>query len=305
MILGLFVAILAYFINAVTTIIDKYLLQGSVPNPLIYCFYVGILSIFAFPLVFLQFEYPGFVLLLIDFLAGFVFLISILLMYFALKKGEASRVIPIIGGLTPSFIYLYNFLIVGDRISKEQLIAIFFLVAGSVLISARIKYTKNQSKKKICFESLGFAFSSAFLLAVYFILADYIFQTQLFISAFAWTRVGSFLGALLFLLFQKNRKKIFSATRKIKIKATSIVIFNKVLGGVAFILLNLAIARSSGLLVNSLSGTQYAFLFLLIIVLSYKYPKIIKEKFNKFIIGQKSLALALIGVGLIFLFTFS
>ncbi len=302
MILGLSIAILAYFINAVTTIVDKYLLRGSVPSPITYGFYVGILSIFAFPLVFLQFEYPGFILLLLDFLAGFVFLFSILFMYLALKKGEASRVIPIIGGLAPSLIYLYEVVIAGNAVNTTQLTALCFLVAGSVLISMKIKHEKGRSEKKISFESLGLAFFSAFLLAVYFILVDQIFAAQLFLPAFAWTRVGSFLGALLFLCFQGNREKIFTTTKKIKIKATGIVVSNKILGGIAFILLNLAIAKSSGLLVNSLSGLQYAFLFLLVIVLSYKYPKIIKERFNKFLIGQKSLALFLIGIGLFLLF---
>ena len=302
MIFGLAIAILAYFLNAVTTVIDKYLLRRSIPNPIAYGFYMGILSIFALPLLFYQFEYPGLILLLFDFLAGIVFLVSILLMYIALKRGEASRVIPIIGGLTPILIYLYETLIAGSHISGIQLGAFCLLIAGSILISVRIKYGKGYSKKRICFESLGLATFSALFLAGYFILIEQIYTTQIFIAGFVWTRMGSFLGALLLLCFHKNRKKIFVATKKIKLTAVSIIISNKVIAGIAFISLNLAVATSSGLIVNSLGGVQYAFLFLIIIILSYKYPKIIKEKFNKFIIGQKSLALILIGIGLVLLF---
>lgn len=302
MILGLTIAIFAYFLNAVTTVVDKYLLRHSISEPIAYGFYMGVLSIFALPLLLYQFEYPGLALLLLDFLAGFVFLISILLMYIALKKGEASRVIPIIGGLTPLLIYLYETLIAGSHISGMQLGACGLLVAGSVLISVKIKNRKKYSKKRISLESLGVATLSALFLAGYFILIDQIYATQIFISGFVWTRVGSFLGALLLLCFYKNRKKIFVTTKKIKLTAVSILISNKVIAGVAFILLNLAVAKSSSLIVNSLSGVQYAFLFLIIIVLSYKYPKIIREKFNKFVIGQKSLALVLIGIGLVLLF---
>ncbi|MEA3273619.1 MAG: EamA family transporter [Patescibacteria group bacterium] len=301
MILGLTIAIFAYFLNAITTIVDKYLLRRSVPSPISYGFYMGILSIFALPLFIFGFEYPGFLLLLFDFLAGFVFLISILLMYVALKNGEASRVMPIIGGLTPILLYVYETLIAKNHIGSGQLVACSLLIAGSILISMRIKNNKKH-QQRIHFESLGIATLSAFFLAGYFILIDQIYTTQVFIAGFVWTRIGSFLGALLLLSFQKNRKKIFITTKKIKLTVASIVISNKIIAGIAFILLNLAVAKSSGLIVNSLNGTQYVFLFLMIIILSYKYPKIIKEKFNKWVIWQKSLALVLVGMGLVLLF---
>ena len=57
--LSIFLAILAYFFNAITSVIDKFLLNKGIPNSVVYAFYMGILSIFVLPLFLVEFFWPG------------------------------------------------------------------------------------------------------------------------------------------------------------------------------------------------------------------------------------------------------
>jgi threonine/homoserine/homoserine lactone efflux protein len=49
---------------------------------------------------------------------------------------------------------------------------------------------------------------------------------------------------------------------------------------------------------NALQGTQYIFLFIMVLVLSSKYPKFLKEEAGRDILFQKIIGGLLIGIGL-------
>ncbi|GAI92496.1 unnamed protein product [marine sediment metagenome] len=76
------------------------------------------------------------------------------------------------------------------------------------------------------------------------------------------------------------------------------------MGAGGFILQNFAIALA-GLaflpFLNALQGIQYVFLFLIIIFLARKFPRIVEEKLSKKNILQKVISIALIGLGLVIL----
>ena len=73
---------------------------------------------------------------------------------------------------------------------------------------------------------------------------------------------------------------------------------NKVSGGVAAFLLAYAVSIGPLSLVHALNGTQFAFVFILSLGLSFFFPKIYGEKlaFNDWV--QKALALGLIILGI-------
>ncbi|MCD4705917.1 hypothetical protein K8R61_02450, partial [bacterium] len=70
-----------------------------------------------------------------------------------------------------------------------------------------------------------------------------------------------------------------------------------------FLLINYAFSINSVTLTHSLQGLQYTFLFLIILILSKKFPFILKEKITPFILTQKICAILLICGGLFFLIT--
>src|SRR3989339_1980948 len=131
------VAIIAYFINAGVYVADKFLLSKKIHSSITYAFYVGIWSIFN--LVILAFDpwVPDLRELLIDFLAGMLFVGTLVFWYKALHQSEATRVVPIVGALVPIFSFIFSYIFLGESLGERQLLAFFILINGGILISIK------------------------------------------------------------------------------------------------------------------------------------------------------------------------
>ncbi len=302
----LFITIGAYFLTAVNSIIDKFLLRKSIPNPLTYSFYVGIFSAFVLILIpFFGLLWPGFYHFFVALSVGVVYLFALIAFFYALKKDEASRVVPLVGAITPVFILIISHLFLVESFSVNDAIVFVFLVTGGFLIS----YKKEahckilEFKRNSCMQGLKMSLLASFFFALFFVLAKYVFENQDFISGFIFTRLGSFLAALFLLFIPLYRKSIHKTTKKVKRGAGSLFIINKTLAGFAFLLVNYAIAvGGSPTLVNALEGTKYIFVLILALILSLKFPKIIKEQVSTHHLVQKSFAIVLIFLGIFLLF---
>ena len=147
---------------------------------------------------------------------------------------------------------------------------------------------------------LGIATISAILFAISYVLTKHIYNSTDFLNGFVWTRFGVVLGALL-LLPQINLRKFFSPEKKDRKKTGMVFLFGQICGGLSFFLINYAFSINSVTLTHSLQGLQYVFLFLIILILSKKFPFILKEKITPFILTQKICAILLICGGLFFL----
>lgn len=282
----------AYFLFAVVSLGDKYLLKGP-PNPKIYAFYVGILGILALLIApFVGFSIPGVLVILFCLLAGATYVFAILGVYEGLEKFEASRIIPAIGGFMPLFIFGLIYLFSGGEevLGFKEIIAFILLILGSIFI------TWNPSKK-VSFKSLQISALTAFLFALSFVLTKYVYLMLPFWTGFIWIRISAFLIALFFILFKEVREEIFSKKSSFDKKTSTLFLFNQGVGAGAFVLQNWAIALA-GLaylsIISAFQGIQYVFLFILTML-------ILKEGLSKKVILQKFFAIILIGMGLAFL----
>lgn len=291
-------AIISYFINAVTAIIDKFLLNKSVPSPVAYTFYVGFLSIFAVILIPFGVVWPGVSLAIQNMIPGIIFFWAVFLFITAVKKYEVSRVVTMIGGFTPMFSFVLSFFIFHEQLRGFHFLAFVLLVAGSVLISFK-RNGIDSARGKSVFLGVGVSIAAAFTFALYYVSAKIIFSgEQPFISAFFWSRMGSFLAAIIILLIPNWRAQIFGARKTAGVKGGALFVANKVLAASGFILLNYSIKLGNVALVNAIQGVQYVFLFGLVIYFAKKYPKVLEEKMTGKIIAQKILAIIIIGFGL-------
>lgn len=290
-------AISGYFLNAVVAVIDKFLLgQRPTTKPPVYTFYIGILSIFAFILAPFGLDWPGLSQFAMALLAGGLFLLSLLYLFETLDLDEASRVLPAIGGLTPILVLFLSFLFLDERLSLLQVLAFSLLVLGSVLITLKLGGKKRNLVKTVKFIALAILFGALSL-----VLIKYVYIQQGFINGFIWSRLGSFLVALLFLIWPKLRQSIFEAGRQAKSGLSLLLVSNKTLAGGASLLINLAISLGSVSLVNAMQGVQYVFLLILAVILSKKFPQILEEKISGKILLQKISAILIIGLGLVIL----
>ncbi len=314
----LFVALASYFINAGVYTADKFLLSKKIHSSITYAFYVGIWSIFNFILLFLDPWVPGLRELLLDLSAGFLFLVTLVFWYKALHQSEATRVVPIVGALIPIFSFLLSFVFLGESLTERELLAFSVLVIGGVLISVRqtrfyvIKEAWESFKSKFG-DILGGIHATyrptrrllinsvvaAFFFASYYVLIKHIYMNQPFIGGFVWSRLGRFIGVLLILLVPAWRKMIKERHKNNKSpKSMGFFLSVGLAAAFAFILLNWAISMGNVALINSLRGTQYLFLIIIVFILSAKFPEILKEQTRGGVMIQKILGAVLIGIGL-------
>lgn len=295
--LWLFIIISAYFIFAITSLVDNYLLLGP-PNPKSYSFYVAILGISVLVLIpLVGLSVPEKSQLFISLLAGFIYILALFWFYVGLEHFEPSRIVPAIGGTLPLFTFglVYVFSRGEMLLGIKEIFAFGLLILGSFLVTF-------EKKKKISFRSFKISLLAAFLFALAFILTKYVYLAQPFWSGFIWMRIGGFLAGLCFLFTKEVRKEIFSRKLTFGKKTGTLFLFNQAMGAGGFILQNFAIALA-GLVylpfINALQGVQYVFLFLLVFFLTKKFPKISEEKFTKEIITQKVISIGLICLGLV------
>lgn len=287
------IAAIGYSLTAFNVIIDKILLRKPIKHPAVFAFYTGILSIFVMVLTPLGIYWPGTAQFAVSLLTGIVFIAAMIVFYGAIVENEVSKVVPVVGGLTPVFAFLLSNIFLGESLAVKQMTAFLFLVSGSVFILLNKKTADKNFNLKI-FQKPVLAAS---LFSIFYVLTKFIYLNQQFISGFVWTRLGSFLAAVFLFVLPKTRKLIFENIGGLKVKMGGVFVANKALGAIAFILINYAISLGNVALVNAMESFQYVFLFIFSALLSITYPEIFKEEISVVIIFQKIFAIILIAAG--------
>lgn len=287
----------SYFLNAIALVVDKALLKRSIPEPVTYAFYVSILSLFAFFLAPFGFYWPGFSLALIGVAAGLSSTFALVLLFYSLREGEASRVSPVIGGLVPIFIFFLAWFLLGEVLTFNQTLSFVMILVGSYLI-VRGGISGKTMSKKLFFGMMA----SAFLFALSHTFAKYIYVEHTFSSGFIWRAIGTFLGAIFLILPTRNRRIIFNSFHAVSPKTGSVFIFGQIAAALAFLLLNYAFTLGPVSITNALSGVQHIFVFIFAILLARSYPQILEENLTPAMIFRKTISIILIGAGVFLLF---
>jgi len=298
----LVIAVIAYFLVALEVILDKFMLTSKrVSHPSIYAFYVGMMSLFALVLIPFGFHAISPWQAIIDIIPGIIFTYAILAMFFAFSKSEASRVVPVVGAVIPIITFLLSIFFLSERLRIMQIIGVAVLIIGGLLISFEFPF---ENKKKF-FAGFKYSIIAGIMLAISFTWFKHFFEHDNFSNVFIWTRIGLFIGAGSLLLQRDWRKKIlgsfggFHNPSKEHYKTGSLFVVNKALGGAGSILTNYAISLGSVTIVNALVSTEYVFILLIGLALSFRFPKIFQEKENALDITQKVVSIFIITIGII------
>ncbi len=283
-----------HILNACAFIIDKYLLTQSIPKPRLYSFYIGMLGALALVLIPFGVHMLPFGLLLISLVSGALFVLALYAFFVALKQGEASRIPVIVGSLSPVLIFLLSRQYLHELLNTKQIVALVLIIGGGLLIS----FTKGKGWK---LKGFGMSLLAALLFSASYTTAKYVFNGTDFLSGFVWMRVGGVLMALTYYMFASTRLALAHPSESKKKGTPLIFLMGQILGALGFVLINYSLSLTSPTLVNALQSLQYAFLFCVTIFLSLVYPRILKEKITLPIFLQKTIALGIIGVGIIVL----
>ena len=290
------ITIVAYSFHAFAVILDKFLLAQRVQKPSTYVFWVGVFGLGALIFAPIDFFVPAPSVITDAFVSGVAFTFALFFFYIAIQAGEASRVAPVVGALSPLFVFVLSRGILGETLSRNELIAFAILILGSVLISLTHKKDgsgiNNHDLKNILW-----LVAASFLFGITYVYEKAVFNETSFLNGFIWTRIGGFVGVLPFLVLSRTRDSIFDAPRLAERTTVWAFLVNKVFGALGFLLVSLAISIAPSVsLVNAMQGIEYALVFVTALLISKFRPSFLEEEVTLRIVLEKTFAILLIGV---------
>ncbi|MDP3696643.1 MAG: DMT family transporter, partial [Candidatus Taylorbacteria bacterium] len=297
----IYFALLAQLINAGVVLLDKFLLTSkSVARPLVYVFYVSMLSGTAFLLLPFKLIFPRQLVfwptgpvIWLSLTIGLAFTLSIYFLYNALSSADASDVAPVVGAVSALATLLFSFLLLGGVLTGNFLLGFVFLTAGTALMS----YFRFNRR------IIGYVLLAGIFFALSAVTVKMLFNITSFWNGFFWSRLGNVAVALPLLLWPANRK-IFRHNFQVSTLQTKfLVLASKFAAGIAFLLILTAISFGNVALVNALVGTQFIFLLLFALIFTKRFPGYFYETVHHHVaIIQKVLATLLIVAGYFLLF---
>lgn len=280
----LYFTFLAYLINALAFVVDKYLLSYRVPKPFAYAFWMAILSsvvVFIIPFG-VSMQSVGYITVALA--SGGAFFVGLVFLYNAIHASDVSIASTMSGVATAIFSYLVSVPLLNESTDLSNIIVLALLISGMFFIG-------RVDKKILSRVILAGAF-----FGISFPLLKLSFDSSDFINGIFWTRIGFIAAALTSLIFPRIRQDALGFARKTRYRTGVLFVSNKILAGIGFLTLYYAIRLGEVSTVNSLLGLQFLFIFILALFLRSKIPRI-EEHIDKRHILQKLIGMGLITIG--------
>lgn len=284
----LYLAVLAQFLFAISTLVDKHIVtRAAIGRPIVYAFYVALLS--GFVIVFAPFvSVPSAYVLALSLVNASTFVAAIFFLYSALKDARASDVSPAVGGASAVIAMLFAAFWINGDVTAALFLPVLLLAGGTAVIS-HFHFSRR---------ALLYVLAAGFFFGLTVVLGKLIFLQVPFLDGFFWPRLFNVLVALLLLLIPAFRKAIFHGGRNSSRRAKGLVLGNKILGGVAAALMAYAVSLGSVTVVNALGGLQFVFLFLFAVLFAHRMPLFSETKTGSHGGWHTALGVMLVTVGL-------
>jgi uncharacterized membrane protein len=296
----IYIGLLAPLLNATANHMDKYLISKYIQGG-----GVGALIIFSacFGIVALPFIYlfnpevvgvsfsEGFWLMV----NGSLVVLAILCYLYALQQEEATKVVPYYQSI-PVFSFILGFLVLGETITKTQLVGAGIIFLGTIILSTEKGSEGRFSYKK---QVAGLMFLAGLCYAINSVIFKmFALQEGFWLSIF-WGIAGKVLLGIIFFIFIKSyREDFFELLKANKFFVLSFNSFNEAVAllaeGIAAFVTLLAPVALVALLIDAF---QPVFVFLIGVSLTVFAPNISEEGITKSDLVQKGLAILVIVLG--------
>ncbi|MBI2670157.1 MAG: EamA family transporter [Candidatus Yanofskybacteria bacterium] len=293
--LWVYLIILAQFLLAIVTLVDKHFVTSAlIGKPVIYAFYIGAMSVVV--ILFLPFGVvmaPELAVIKLSLVAGVSHVFSILFLYKSLKLSDASDVAPALGAVSAVATFGFSTVFLGEGLTGNFLYGFILLVIGTFLTS--YFHLTRKATLFLIIAGILFGFSTVFL--------KELFNQTAFWNGFFWSRLANVLGVTVLLLWPSNVRAIWNNVKTSSVGTKTAVVANKIIAGFAFLLILYAIKLGDVSVINALTGAQFAFLLLLAVLFTKKFPKYFYESVHHHhAILRKAIATIVIAIGLALLF---
>lgn len=305
--------VIAQLILATVALIDKYIVsKPGLPNPVVYAFYVNILSSaslivlllgdltepflpkyqsFALPKI-TELTIPSYQVLLLSLVSGFVVLEALIFLFKAFRQADASDVVPSVSAVTAITTFVVSNFVFHTTLSGQVPLAIAFLILGTFLIA------HFRCSRRVFALIVG----SGFLFGIHAVMLKLILGEVNFSDGFFWTRIAGVLAAVSLLLLRSVRVRVFNQSKESGSRGGFWIIGNKTLAGIAGILVLAAINLGDVAVITALESLRFVFLILFTVILGRITPKEVGEEIEIRELIKKVIAVSLITIGFFMLF---
>lgn len=291
---GVFLAIVAHGLIGISLVWDKILLrQPETKNLLSYVFWLGFISVFGLLLIPFGFRYPGMGVATLAFGAGLMNLAANYFYYAALKAGEASQTLAVMGGFSPLATALIALPLLSSPLGRASLPGFALMVAGGFVMFLAEKVNLKKILPPVLMASGSFGLLN--------VMQKLAFDHTNFVSAYVFFTIGTFVGALLLLVRPSWRKQIFENSEKAEPRNRFWYFVNRFMAGVGSFLIFLAISKTSPAIVEAITGVRYVIIFVGAYGITRLRPRWLREDFTRHALIGKSIATAMIAAGLVML----
>lgn len=289
---GILVAIAAQIFIGASLVFDKVLLKNRpTAATLTYVFWIGILEGTAIFLAPFGFNFPPLPVILLALGVGVVYLAALFFYYLALKFGEASQSLAIVGGFAPIATLFFSNLIMNARLNIAQEVALGFLVVGGFILFFSEKVNFRKILPWVLLSSTCFGLANN--------LEKEVFNQTNFISGFVSLKVSVLLVTLALLLIPKWREHIVFHAKIAAAKHKLLYFGNRALAGIGSILVFYAISLAHPALVDGIGGLRFVVIFFLALCLTKFKPSWLKERFDARSVALKAVATFVVAAGLL------
>lgn len=204
---GIFLAIIAHSLIGASLVWDKVLLRRpETRNLLSYVFWLGFISVFGLVLMPFGFHMPSLTAIILAFAAGLVHLVANFFYYAALKAGEASQTLAIMGGFSPVATGLIAIGLLRHPLGRGSLLGFVLLVGGGFLMFFSERLNHREILSSILIASVSFGLVN--------VLQRLVFDATNFVSGYVVFTFGTFVGTLALLIRPSWRAQIFESSEK-------------------------------------------------------------------------------------------
>src|SRR3989338_3568692 len=271
--LWVLLALISFFMFAVSNIIDKILITKFLRSSLALTASFGLFGIVFSIILFISVGIPSipFVYLIAALLSGFFLVSSIIFYVKSMSMEEASRVIPL-WHLTALFTLILAVIFLDEVLTPLKYAAFASILVGGFIISA-----KHVRKTFRLSPALAFMLLSSFLLAISDILLKFAHNAGMLWQIFFAFYLGANLSQLSLFILPSIRKNALKAFSKHRHNFVVILFLSAAFGFFAQLLLNNAILLGPITLIASFVSFQSLFVLMLATFLSIKFPLLLKE----------------------------